>query len=381
MRLVNRSYQKNGEGHAKLVPEEGEDMWHVYNLIREGDRVTATTFRKIARDSGAGSESERVRIKLTVQVEGVDFDPEGQSIRLRGKNLTETEHVKLGAYHTLELEPQRAFTLEKASWDSLDIERIKQACDPAASADLAAVLITEGLANVCLVGSSTTVLKAKVEANLPRKRGAAAAGYDKALESFFNKVLTAVTRHVDWTIVRCLVIAGPGFTKEEFRKYLDAEAVRRDIRDLITNKQKVITAHASSAYKHALREVLEAQGIASQIKDTKAAQEVSALAAFYAMLGQDSARAFYGPGHVRAAADLGAVQTLLLSDTLFRVNDVAKRRAYAQLVEGVRESGGEALVFSGAHVSGEQLDQLSGVAAILRFPLPDLEDQELDPEL
>lgn len=68
--------------------------------------------------------------------------PAGQSIRLRGKNLTETEHVKLGAYHTLELEPQRAFKLEKASWDSLDIERIKQACDPAASADLAAVLIT-----------------------------------------------------------------------------------------------------------------------------------------------------------------------------------------------------------------------------------------------
>jgi len=68
-------------------------------------------------------------------------DVAGQSIRLRGKNLTETEHVKLGAYHTLELEPQRAFTLEKASWDALDIERIKQACDPAASADLAAVLI------------------------------------------------------------------------------------------------------------------------------------------------------------------------------------------------------------------------------------------------
>jgi protein pelota len=49
-------------------------------------------------------------------------------------------------------------------------------------------MLQEGLANVCLVGSSTTVLKAKVEANLPRKRGAAAAGYDKALESFFNKV-------------------------------------------------------------------------------------------------------------------------------------------------------------------------------------------------
>lgn len=117
------------------------------------------------------------------------------------------------------------------------------------------------------------------------------------------QVFTAVTRHVDWKIVRCLVIAGPGFTREEFRKYLEAEAVRRDIRyvlsvhtikerpklcwhghfkyctsrhegllvplwdrDLLTNKQKIITAHASSAYKHALREVLQAQGIALQIK-------------------------------------------------------------------------------------------------------------------
>ena len=33
---------------------------------------------------------------------------------------------------------------------------------------------------------------------------------------------------------------------------------------------------------------------------------------------------------------------------------------------------------AGMHVSGEQLQQLTGVAAILRFPLPDLEDAEMD---
>ena len=55
----------------------GEDLWHCYNLVREGDRVTATTFRKVARESGAGSESEKVRLRLTIAVEGVDFDPEG----------------------------------------------------------------------------------------------------------------------------------------------------------------------------------------------------------------------------------------------------------------------------------------------------------------
>jgi len=56
----------------------------------------------------------------------------------------------------------------------------------------------------------------------------------------------------------------------------------------------------------------------------------------------------------------------------------AQRKAWAALVDGVAAAGGEALVFSAAHASGEQLNQLSGVAAVLRFPLPELEDAELD---
>jgi protein pelota len=52
-----------------------------------------------------------------------------------------------------------------------------------------AICAQEGLAHVCLVGTSTTVIRAKVESNLPRKRGAAAAGYDKvcAITDFYKK--------------------------------------------------------------------------------------------------------------------------------------------------------------------------------------------------
>lgn len=70
-------------------------------------------------------------------------------------------------------------------------------------------------------------------------------------------------------------------------------------------------------------------------QDTLASREVKALASFYAMLAEDSARAFYGPGHVAAAADIGAVQTLLITDSIFRVNNVHKRRKVAELVESM----------------------------------------------
>ena len=36
------------------------------------------------------------------------------------------------------------------------------------------------------------------------------------------------------------------------------------------------------------------------------------------------------------------------------------------------------LIFSRMHVSGDQLNQITGVAAILRFPLPEIENEEMD---
>lgn len=38
---------------------------------------------------------------------------------------------------------------------------------------------------------------------------------------------------MDWNIVKCLVVAGPGFTKDAFKQYLEAEAVRRDDRSAV----------------------------------------------------------------------------------------------------------------------------------------------------
>jgi len=94
------------------------------------------------------------------------------------------------------------------------------------------------------------------------------------------------------------------------------------------------------------------------------------------MLNEDQDRAFYGWDHVKKADERGAIGTLLLSDELFRAADIPTRRRYIRLVESVRSMGGKVLIFSSLHFSGEQLNQLTGVAAILNFPLPDIELEE-----
>ncbi|XP_028550434.1 protein PELOTA 1 isoform X2 [Dendrobium catenatum] len=359
MKLVRRDLEPDGPGSIKIIPEEEDDMWHAYNLISEGDLVQAVTVRKVLRElASGGRDSERVKLKLEIKVESVDYNKEGSVLRIRGKNVLQNEHVK-------------------DVWDSFSLDILHQACDPAASADLAVVLMQEGLAHMFLIGRSITTTRSRIETSIPRKHGPAIAGYESALKKFFENVLQSVLKHIDFKVVRCLVIASPGFTKDQFRDYLLLEAERRSLRPIIENKSRLVLAHSTSGYKHSLKEVLDAPAVMTLIKDTKAAQEVRALKDFFDMLSDDTARACYGPRHVEVANERMAIQTLLITDSLFKNADVLARKKYVNLVDFVKNSGGSVHIFSSMHVSGEQLAQLSGIAAILRFPLPDLDDIEM----
>ncbi|XP_052892303.1 protein pelota [Anopheles moucheti] len=377
MKLVRKNVDKTGDGSITLVPEEPEDMWHAYNLIAEGDQVRSSTIRKVQNETATGSSSSsRVRTTLTIAVETIYFDTQAQVLRLKGRNIEENQFVKMGAYHTIDLELNRSFTLMKPEWDTIALERIEMACDVTQNADVAAVIMQDGLAHVCLITASMTLVRSKIDVAIPRKRKGNVQQHEKGLNKFYDAVMQGILRHVNFDLVKCILIASPGFVKDQFYEYMFQQAVKTDNKVLIDNKSKFMLVHSSSGFKHSLKEVLQDPTVIAKMSDTKAAGEVKALETFYNTLQFEPAKAFYGKKHVCKAADAQAIEMLLISDNLFRCQDVATRKEYVQLVESVRDSGGEVKIFSSMHVSGEQLAQLTGVAAILRFPMPELEDSD-----
>ena len=159
MKIVTESFAKGSSGSVKLIPDTGEDMWQLFNLLRADDHVEAVTFRKVSKGNAigdalggggggkSGNESERIRVKLKLLIESIDYDGDGEAIRVKGRNTTETEHVKLGAYHTLDLDVNRPVKIEKDEWDGLDIDRLRELADPAASAGEYTLLIWYGQLN------------------------------------------------------------------------------------------------------------------------------------------------------------------------------------------------------------------------------------------
>ncbi|KAK9325663.1 hypothetical protein V1517DRAFT_167100 [Lipomyces orientalis] len=409
MKLISKQLDKEGAGSIRLQPEEPADLWHAYNLIHTGDILKASTFRRITKDkdkdstsgvtgttSSSGS-SQRIQLTLAINVQKTDFDPSAGALHASGPVAEESPHVRLGAYHTLDLALHRAFTLSKlpnAPWDSVALQTVTSACDPASRAEVGAVVLQPGFANICLVTEHMTLLRQRVEISIPRKRAAdSAAGHDKAVTRFYAAVAVAMNRHFDYGNLKAVIIASPGFTGEQLLQYL-LDSAAKDVdsgsatagtnKMLIKSKNKFLLVHCASGHIHALNEVLRAPEVLARLADTKFARESATLEKFFSVLNEGEemggVKAWYGPKQVAAAVDRGAVKTLLISDRLFRSDDVKKRKYYVALVEQVRSQGGEALVFSSLHESGKQLDQFTGIAAILNFAIPELDDMSDDDE-
>ncbi len=192
MRLIKQNFERDGSGLVTLFPEEPEDMvvnliplsvalwltrnqWYAYNLIRPKDLLRASALRRVTTESATGSTSStRVHTTLTIRVESLDFDPQSSQLHVSGRIAEETKFTKVGQYHTLDLELQRNFTLTKdgdEAWDSVARGIIKESCDPVKSADVWAVVMQEGLANLAVLTGARTVLRQRVEVSIPRKRG------------------------------------------------------------------------------------------------------------------------------------------------------------------------------------------------------------------
>lgn len=54
-------------------------------------------------------------------------------------------------------------------------------------------------------------------------------------------------------VVKCILVASPGFVKDQFITYLYREAVRQDNKVLLENRPKFMLVHSSSGHKYSLK--------------------------------------------------------------------------------------------------------------------------------
>ena len=343
MRVLHRD-PKTGE--IKVRVENPDDLWHLHNLILPGDHVRASTYRReeVKTDKVRPERGEKVRVTLTIRVEGVEFQAFSDRLRITGVIVEGPQD--LGRHHTLNVAVDDVLSILK-TWQPHELRRIEEAV-AAAQKPLVAFLSLD---------DEEALLAQLRQYGVRELATIRAPGHGKMFPSgdgrsvYFDEILSKLRMT---EIGEALVLVGPGFTRDTFFEYLKS---REPL--LAARVHSHGTAHAGM---QGIQEALKAGVGAKVFGDSRVGYETRLVENLLEAIATDRPCA-YGPAEVAEAVGAGAVETLLVSDA------VVRNPGIEDLMRAAESSRGSVVLVSRHHEAGRKLEALGGIAALLRFPI------------
>ncbi|NLV10417.1 mRNA surveillance protein pelota [Halomicrobium mukohataei] len=354
MRIADRQQVEGGRERLTLVPETLDDLWHLTYVIEPGDRVAGDTTRRIQRDDDQLRDKggEREPMWIAVAVTDVEFAKFANRLRVGGTIVDCSREDQLDFHHTFNVEEHDEIEVEKI-WKPDQIDRVEEATEATDQPDVAIATVEEGEAHVHTVAQYGTESRASITSTTGK------GDYARPREELFAE-LSDVLRRMD---VDAYILAGPGFTKQDALKYIQDE--HPDLAAEIT------TVDTSAVGDRGVHEVLKRGAVEDVQERTRIAEEAELIDELMERIAT-GAKVAYGPDAVAEAAEFGAIEELLVLDERLREERGEESEwdvDVDEIVTTTEQKGGDVTVFSHEFDPGQQLRNLGGVAALLRYRL------------
>jgi protein pelota len=336
MQIVKKDLKK---GVIALKLQTLDDLWHLEKVIEPGDMVRAKTTRRLTLKRGEDIvKAERKPVTLTVAVEKVSFHETG---RLRAGGKISEGPEDMSGSHTIDLKPDMTVTVTKKAWKPQHMDRLERA------------KVKEPLLFICVVDRERADfggLKASGLEMLGSKsfRKVKKGEEEEKRESWHREIMDHLAKQEKY---QRIILAGPGFEAENiygFIQHKDPGLYGR-----IALEKASVTGRAG------LQEVIK-RSADKVLANTRVARETKAVEDLMAEIGRDGL-AVYGKKETRHAAEMGAVETLLVSEQAVRDHE--------PLIDMVEKQKGKVMILSSSHEAGERFVSLGGIAGFLRFRL------------
>jgi len=337
-------------GEIKLVPENLDDIWHLYNIIEENDLVRAVTFRTDEQkdDKKRSKKAEKKRMKLGIRVSEVKFHEFSDRLRIHG--IIEEGPQDLGSFHTLNIDADKMepITIIKEKWKDYQLKRIDEAVKQRNQPILVFVSLDEDNATVAILRQSGIQWIADIDS----KRSGKMYESKDTQNEYFSEILQVVKTNK--TQVSPLIIVGPGFTKEHFLKYGKEKEPNLFEKTFIH-----ATGHSGM---NGIQEAIKT-GIVKQItKENRVVLETMIVEKLFEEIKKNGL-VTYGPEEVKNAVQQGAVEKLIITDKIVRTPQGE------ELLRAAKENNSDFIIVNTMNEAGKKLEGIGGVAALLRFKI------------
>ena len=356
MKIIEKNLN---QGYIKVVPESQDDLWHLYNVVYKGDEVYAYSSRAVKSDTeySRPKSGERVSAFMGVKVESVSWDKFLGKLRVHGLICHAPDVIPEGAHHTISIALNQPVTIVKKDWPKHLLARLNKASE-LEKPMLIVALDDEGFA---IAETKQYGVEIKVEERLKLPGKYEAEKRANATREYFKRVAKSLNQL--WSQKhQPIIIVGVGFMKNEFSKFLIEEI--GDVGKAVVDVKSVNNGGSAGIYE-ALRSgvLLKAAHVLRVVDETEVVEEVMR------RLGKGVGKVTYGLVEVENAINLGAVEKLIVADSLLRDAADEKRLHLETLMHEVERRNGSVTVISTENEAGNKLLGLGGIAALLRFSL------------
>lgn len=326
-----------------FVPQSLEDLWIIKTITDKNDTLSGTSYRR-TRGNENDDSSERKPVFVALTVEKFDFSSELNSLRFTGKVCFSKpeELIPLGEYHTLEINLNKTYTLSKNYFYRHQLDLLNSSSFLEHSIIL--VSVDDEKANLYKLTNTGVSEITEIYSGKHGKRYFSEFDYS----NYFNQIHSILINYDSQ-----LIIAGAGNTKSKLSSFIKAK----------NKSTKILEVNLSNRDRSSVTELFKKPEISRFFTNSIVYKEQKIFDKFLENLGKDNRKAIYGLKEIEEAINFGAVDTILISENLWKedidnISEVIKKAESLKIKIHIVDS---------THDIHNSLKTFGGIIAILRF--------------
>ncbi len=341
------------KGVVKLNVENLDDLWYLSGILNKNDKVVSKTERRVkSKDGSLRDKSVREVVTLGIEVDNIALES-AEMLRVSGKIVEGPEDmVAKGSYHTFNIQKDSVLKITKERWSHVELQRLKDAEKSSLRPKILITILEEGEVTVALLRDSK-VFYYDMSKSIGGKYDTK--GRKERKDEFYREIANFLKDTKEKENVSAVIISGPGFEPENFYRFL--------LERYSDMREKTFFERGCSSGRSGVNEVIKKPSVGKILEKVNSAEEIKNMNRILEEIGKSSGLGIYGLEEIESAAEVGAIELLLVNDDFFLKN----REKVEEIIQKGKNKSGHFKFVNHESESGQQLDAIGSIAAILRF--------------
>ncbi|MEM1873786.1 MAG: pelota-like protein, partial [Acidilobaceae archaeon] len=293
---------------------------------------------------------------LKLRIEKLEFQLFTGALRLSGIVVEGPEEYSvIGRHHTAQVKPGDVLVIEREEgWSDRVLKKLEE------SGYKGSALIVSIDYDEYAIALLTSLGLKVLEEGYSRIPSKGDDRREEALERYVDEIVAKVADNASRHSVLVVIVSGPGPLKEAI-----AEKLRKALPDKRLHVDETATGGVPG-----VNEVLRRASVLDALRDFAIIEAESLLEEFMSLVSRDPERVAYGLADVLACLKAGAVEKMVIADSLLFSFRDEERRAAEMAMEEAERRRARVVIVPRESPPGERVSLLGGVIAKLRYRLP-----------